>query len=1090
MQWRLDMSPAAADAPAILDDQQRRVVEHRHGPLLVLAGPGTGKTTTIVESICSRLDDPADPLPADAVLALTFGRKAAAELRDRVTGRLGGGVVPTVATFHSFAYALLRRTATPDDYLDPPRLMSGAEEDVRIRELLRGAVEDGSVEWPEELAGALPTLGLANEVRAVLARARELGLEGSDLTRIGQRSGRPAWTAVGQLARQEQEVMALENVMDYGELLLRAVVRAHEPEVSALLRRQFRAVYVDEYQDTDPLQVALLRALVGPQTSLVAVGDPDQAIYGFRGADVRGLLRFPETFRTVGDQPAPIVVLGRTRRFGARIRSVATAVIGSRVPSGLTPEQVLAHRTPECAATTDPDVDDVVTVRTYGDRGAQAAHIARELRLAHVRREVPWRELAVLVRSGNQIPALQRALHAAGVPVVVAADEIPLRSEPAVAVLLAAMTLAAHPRGAAPGDVLDALIGPLVGLTAGDVRRLGRALRAQHHEAGYASPPSDVLIRDLVLGPLVGEHAGHPGLPADDPVSVAVARLTGLLVQVRGQIEAGADPQEVLWTLWSGGRTPHGWSNRLRAAAIHGSRSADHDLDAVMALVDAAERLAGRYPGFLGVRTFIDSLSDQQIPAEAVADRGTRADAVRILTAHRAKGLEWDEVWIVGAEEGVWPDLRARGSTLRAEELTATGIGTGPRPADLLEEERRLFYVACTRARRQLHVTAIDEKDAGGERPSRFLADIRAVLASAEEPPVSGRPRHHVTLDGLVAELRLVATDPSATATLRQAAVERLAVLAAQRGDDGDRLVPLADPATWWGLAEPTSSDRPVRDPGLPVSLSGSGLDSILGCPLKWFLEHEVRAETPRGTATSFGSVVHAVADFVAKGDIGQTLEDMDAEVDRVWSELRFEAGWQSESERREARAALARFLGYHLRADRELVGTETRVGAEVDVPTSAGGTETVRLSGFIDRVERDADGRLVPIDLKNMRYPVPQKDIPQHGQLGVYQLLLREGGMEVPDVQTEGQAEPAVVVGGAALVQLRVDAGKGSSEPKVQFQEALGADEPTWVEVKLGDAAHIIRTEQFVASPGPSCSYCAYKTSCPAKTQGEQVLP
>ena len=101
-----------------------------------------------------------------------------------------------------------------------------------------------------------------------------------------------------------------------------------------------------------------------------------------------------------------------------------------------------------------------------------------------------------------------------------------------------------------------------------------------------------------------------------------------------------------------------------------------------------------------------------------------------------------------------------------------------------------------------------------------------------------------------------------------------------------------------------------MRAADLPISLSGSGLDSILGCPLKWFLEHEVRAETPRGTATSFGSVVHAVADFVAKGDIAETLEDMDAEVDRVWSELRFEAGWQSESERREARAALARFLG------------------------------------------------------------------------------------------------------------------------------------------------------------------------------------
>ncbi len=991
-----------------------------------------------------------------------------------------------MSTFHSFAYALLRRTSTPEEYVNPPRLMSGAEEDVRIRELLRGAVADGSVDWPDDLVGALPTLGLANEVRAVLARARELGLEGDDLARIGRRSGRPAWVAVGRLAQQEQDVMMLENVIDYGELMLRAVIRAHEPEVSTMLRAQYRAVYVDEFQDTDPLQVALLRAVVGPQSSIIAVGDPDQSIYGFRGADVGGLLRFPTTFTTASGEPAPVIVLNRTRRFGPRIRTAATAALGSRLPVGLPVDVVAEHRDPSCVPPADPEQDDRVEIRLYTDRGSQAAHLARDLRRAHVERHVPWHELAVLVRGGTQIPALQRALQAAEVPVVVAADEVPLRSEPAVAALLTCLTLATRPGGATPVEVLDVLTGPLVGLTSMEVRRLGRALRAAAHVEGFASAPSDELIRDFVLAPLVGEPLTLPAVGPEDPllpVVEAAARLTELLREVQRQIEAGAAPEQVLWTLWSGGRTPHGWPERLRAAALRGSRTADHDLDAVMALFDTAERLAGRYPGFLGVRMFLDSLTDQQLPAETVAERGTRADAVRILTAHRAKGLEWDEVWVVGAEEGVWPDLRARGSTLRAEELTRDGVGSGPRPADLLEEERRLFYVACTRARRRLHLSAIDERGDGGERPSRFLDDVRDALELDESPPRSGRPRRTISLDGLVAELRGTAQDPRTSPALREAAITRLALLADERGEGGRPLVPLADPDRWWGVRETTEGDRPVRDPERPIALSGSSLDGLLACPLKWFLEHEARAETPRGPATSFGSVVHAVADFVAKGEVPAELEAMDAEVDRVWSALRFEARWQSQTERAAAHEALGRFLGYHLRADRELVSTEARVGALVTVPTPDGGIEEVRLSGYIDRVEADAAGRLVPIDLKNMKSKVPTSDVPEHGQLGVYQLIVRAGGL-TPD----GPIDTPVPVGGAALVQLRVPAGSASDDPLTQFQDPIGDAEPTWVEIKLGEAAAIVRAEEFSARVGGQCRYCAYADTCPAR--GEQVLP
>lgn len=1096
MGWRLDLGAMAASAVPELDEEQVRVVAHRAGPLLVLAGPGTGKTTTLVEAIAARLSDQTAPIPAESILALTFGRRAALDLRDRVIARMGGGLVPTVATFHSFAYALLRETATAEEYLSPPRLMSGAEEDVRIRELLRGAVADGSVDWPEDLREALPTLGLANEVRSVLARSRELGLDGEALRQIGESVDRPAWRAVGQLAEQEQEVMALENVLDYGELLVRAVLRAQDPAVQRLLHSRYRAVFVDEYQDTDPLQVALLRALVGPEASLIAVGDPDQSIYAFRGADVRGILSFPDVFRDAHGAPAPVVVLRTARRFGPRIRGAAGAVLGSRIPAGLSADRWLEHRSPSCSAVDDPEQDDIVDIATYTDRSSQAAHVAHEVRQAHVKRAVAWRDLAVLVRSAAEIAPLQRALHAAGVPVVVAADEIPLRREPAVAILLDLLDLVVHPADAEPARILDLLSGPVGGLDASDIRRLGRALRTASRRAGFAAPSSDRLIRDLVLGPLLGLAPGARGLPPDDPASAAVTRVAGLLRTARAQVEAGAGPEEVLWTLWSGGHHPHGWPDRLRAAALAGSRVADHDLDAVLALFDTAARLAGRYPGFLGIRTFVEMLTSQQIPAESVADRGVRADAVRILTAHRAKGLEWDEVWVVGIQEGTWPDLRERGSTLRAEELSTDGIGSGPRAADLLEEERRLLYVACTRARRRLHLAAVDSPDDSGDRPSRLLLDIAVEQGVGVGVARAGRPVHPSSLDGLVAELRAVAMDGSAPAALRSAAVERLCVLASERDDRGRPLVPLADPQSWWGVREVTGGAGPLRDPGEPLSISGSMLDTVLACPLAWYLQREVHAETPRGTAASFGSIVHAVADFVAKGEVPAELSAMEAEVDRIWGELAFEARWQSEAERVQAAEALRRFLGYHERAERELLATESGMRAEVEVITPSGGVETVTLTGFIDRIEQDADGRLVAIDLKNMRTPVPVKEVPEHGQLGIYQLLLQRGAEPPADEASEdpegGESGSTREVGGAALVQLRLDEGRGSTQARVQFQEALVPDESgrTWIESRLGEAVEVLRSQEVVATAGSACTYCAYARTCPARAEGTMVIP
>ncbi len=172
------------------------------------------------------------------------------------------------------------------------------------------------------------------------------------------------------------------------------------------------------------------------------------------------------------------------------------------------------------------------------------------------------------------------------------------------------------------------------------------------------------------------------------------------------------------------------------------------------------------------------------------------------------------------------------------------------------------------------------------------------------------------------------------------------------------------------------------------------------------------------------------------------------------------------------AREAAARFLRYHHQSDRVYLEAEQLLSTEVSVTTPAGESDTILLTGFVDRVEQDPSGRLVAIDLKNMKTAVPTGKIPEHGQLGVYQLLLKER-------QSSKEVEPGI---GAALVQLRVEDTAGM--PKVQGQPAIDFERsPTWIEQRLGEAAEIIRNETFIPIPGEECRFCSYHSVCPTKS-------
>ncbi|MER7580512.1 ATP-dependent DNA helicase [Kitasatospora sp. NPDC097691] len=1114
--YRLVRSPLVQPDPPVLDAYQRAVVEHADGPLLVLAGPGTGKTTTLVEAVARRIADGTDP---DRILVLTFSRKAAMELRDRMSGRLGSSAAaPQATTFHSFCYALLRAHQDPQDYAEPLRLLSGPEQDVMVRELLAGGAEDarlGSsrIAWPLDLRACLTTRGFADEVRAVLARSRELGLGEAELERFAQGVQRPDWAAAAHFLADYLDVLDLRGVLDYAELVHRAVLLAERPDVEDQLRRRYDVVFVDEYQDTDPSQVRLLRRLAGGGRDLVAVGDPDQSIYAFRGADINGILDFPQTFRRADGEPAEVKVLRVSRRSGALLLA-ASREVARRMPMGRLPADKLAqHR-----ALLPSREGGRVEVYTYPTPGAELDSIADLLRRAHLEDGVPWGEMAVLVRAGaRSIPGVRRALGAAGVPLEIDGDDLPLREEPAVAQLLLALRVCAQQAawqaardrrgdpdpddgddGADTPDPLTTelahalLTGPLGGLDGSDLRRLGRALREEERAALRAEGRPAAAPRPA--GELIREALAEPErLVALDPAQARRARDLGtLLRKVRELLAGGCTAEEALWELWDGSRR---WRERLERSALRGGaagRNADRDLDALCALFETAARAEEQVTGHRSALDLLAELEAQDIAADTLTVRAVRPEAVRLMTAHRSKGLEWRLVVVAGVQDGLWPDLRRRGSLLEADRIGRDGLAEPLSPAALLGEERRLFYVAATRAKERLIVTAVKAPADDGDEPSRFLRELyredvdpRTGKVVRRTPPVTvedvtHRPRRPLSVAALVAELRAVTVDPARSPELRRAAAERLATLAAATDEDGLPLVPAAHPERWWGLDDATAAPEPLRSADLPVRLSGSGLEQLESCSLQWFLDKEVKARSAGSAAQGFGNVVHALADEVGSGRTPADLAVLMERLDTVWDALAFDAPWKSQQEKTEARAALERFLNWHvLERGRDVVATEHGFDVTLDV-----GGVSVRIRGSMDRVEKDTAGRAYVVDFKTGKQLPTDKSLPEHKQLAVYQLAVRAGALnELP-----GFAERPPATGGAELVHLREPAGKASQDaPKVQRQDPPEGE--PWIEGLLAEAAGKVLAERFVPQTGGGCDRCTFRRSCSAQRDGAQLV-
>lgn len=1004
-----ELLPAPEPVRHALTEEQAAVVEDTGRIVVTVGGPGTGKTLTLVEAVVARINQ---GVPLERLPVLASSRARAQEIRRQITQRLDRAQIsPRVTTVHGFALGLLR---------DEPdlgfRLLRAPEQELRLRELIDGLPSDF---WPEEYRRAATTRVFARQLREFLARARQRGLDPDQIASL--ETGQPLMASVGRFAEEYLTVADFEETLDYAELIHRARLLMTQPSAAASVTSRFDVVFADDVQEQDPAQAAFLGDLAIAGLPLRAFADPQQRTSAFRGATADGLAALEEL------PGARRVVLTQGFRMAAAVVD-GIAALRSRLSARSAP--------PLPAPTTG--VTGRVDVQVMDDPGQELAHVAAQVRSAHHREGLAWHEMAVIVRTGRaQLLPVTRALTSFGIPVEVSGDELPIAEQHAVQVLLAALRITAADRPLTAAETTDLLAGPLCGLDSTARRRLARRLIARHPGATSV----EMLIR------ILEEPALLEG--TEVPEAGRVVTVAGVLREARRLVSDGARVGEILWQLWSG----TSWSAQLQGAALEGSRSAHHQVDAVLQLFELAER-RGNLAGAAGVATFIGEVTGESITADTAREVNLGGRGVRIVTAHRARDGQWRKVWIVGLQEGVWPRGRPAEALIDPHWLEGSG-------ADLrthLADERRLFYVACSRAQEHLTLTASTSPDPDAPLTSRFIQEVGVVPQR-----VSGTPSVRLTAAELVADLRRHAADETAPPELRRAAALRLARLSQ------DPAFSAADPATWWGNSPASAEASPSQE---VITISGSMVEGLLRCPRQWFLTGRARAGAPSQVGASVGEVVHAILARADEFDLD--VDAMKAHLDRVWPELDFPTAWLSASEREQMEQALERFATWRAGNANRLLAVEQDFETELEV---AG--RRVRLKGAVDRIE-EVDGALRVVDYKSGRTAPTKKDVEVNPQLGIYQLAASLGAFDALLPESRRVAP-------ASLLMLR----HGNVEPLERVQPSIdeateGTHGPTWVHDLLHEAVTIIDSGHYEARAGRYCERCPLRHSCPAQVQVE----
>jgi DNA helicase II / ATP-dependent DNA helicase PcrA len=900
-----------------LNREQRRAVTHRAGPQLVLAGPGTGKTEVVTRRIAWLIATKrAQPRE---ILALTFTDKAATEMQARVDVLVPyGRAEAAIHTFHAFGDRLLREHAFELGLPGDVRLLGRTELVVLLREQMFGLGLRRYVPLGDPTRFLAALVDLFQRAKDEDVAPRDLQAHAESLIARSQHVAEPERAALLDLAESQVELaaaydryvalLAERGVIDHGDQVALALrLLRHRPAVAGQVRDRFRYLLVDEFQDTNPAQLELVMALTGRQRDVTVVGDDDQAIYAFRGAAISNMRRFaachPDLKR---------VVLRRNYRSRGPIIAASQRLIrhngGARLADmdGLAVEPVANRRARQPAP---------VQQLVFGTRAEEADGVAEQIS-RRVRAGENARSFAVLVRSNAEADDVMRSLVVRGVPVQ-ATPKADLYRRPEVRPLLAFLRVLADP--AADMELYAVATSEPYGLGGADLTALLGAARRRHVPLWQVLEETGTGARSV--GPVVSSDTRR--------------RVVRLVEDVRSAIEMSHQRPagEVLYDHLR----RSGILRRLaRAEAGSVEESRLRNVARFFEIIRAQARLLTEDR----VASLVPHLATLAETSDEPADTGPDpVDAVSVLTVHRAKGLEFDVVFLCGLADGRFPS-RGRPPVLALpDELRADP----PIAEDALAEERRLCYVAMTRARDELWLSRSSERGRGLARPSPFVAE------ALDSPPLSPS----------------VETSPE----------ERIRASVSQPG---------AAPAT-----VPPAVPAPAA-----LSLSYSQVDDYLTCPERYRLRHVIGVPTPPHHALTYGSALHqAVAAFHLRQAKGEVMSEADlmAAFARGWSPEGFLSRAHEEARYTFGQAALRRFRAAQLSS-----GNPAPVAIERPFSFRLG-RDIIR--GRMDRLDETPDGAVITdyksSDVRDQRKA--DEKARDSLQLQVYALAHQEATGQVP---------------------------------------------------------------------------------------------